>query len=331
MMALQFTSASLAACGAVTITNPFDMLKTRRQLLNELNRAPPAGAAPPVGGPPRLSLAAIWRVEGLSGLQRGLTAAYFYQILMNGTRFMVYEPVRHSLAGLFAGMPALVLSSTSSSPPASLPPQRRAESHGANVLAGAFAGAAGAAIGSPFNLIKSRLQSYSPHFATGHQHQYGGRITTAVASIARGEGLLGLYRGVSASIWRTTVGSAFQLASYDACKAHLAALCGGSGETPSAALAVHTASAMVSGVVACLVMNPFDVVMVRLYNQSSQQALYSGPFNCAYKTVRAEGLLALWKGLVPHYLRVGPHTVIVLVLLEQIRAALRPLFVGGRA
>jgi solute carrier family 25 protein 34/35 len=287
LMGLQFTSGSLAACGAVTVTNPFDMLKTRRQLNNELGLAGSRG---------KINLSLVFQKEGLAGLQRGLVPAYIYQILMNGTRFMVYEPTR------------LFLKSTSLTSSTLL----------CNASAGAIAGGIAALIGTPFNLIKTRLQSYSPHFSTGYQHGYTG-VLPAIKSIYASEGLRGFYRGVSASMLRTTAGSAAQLSSYDWCKAHLVSAGYDDG------MGVYLTSAMTSGVIACLVMNPFDVVMTRLYNQKAG-TLYSGVINCATKTIQMEGLGALWRGLVPHFIRIGPHTVLTLVLLEQVRNVLRPAF-----
>lgn len=303
LMALQFVSGSLAACGAVTVTNPFDMLKTRRQLLNELNRSvgPLHGATSALSPPPgHLTMRLVWQAEGVRGLQRGLPPAYVYQVLMNGTRFMVYEPLRQWLLAA-TGLPGHSLL--------------------CNASAGAMAGGLAALIGSPFNLIKTRLQSFSPTLPTGYQHGYGG-IGEAMRRIFRSEGLAGFYRGVGASVSRTTAGSAAQLAAYDWLKPAVAQA---SHWSPSS-LPVHCVAAMGSGVLACLVMNPFDVVMTRLYNQRAAGALYAGLLDCAQKTVAAEGLGALWKGLVPHFVRIGPHTVLTLVLLEQVRALLRPLF-----
>lgn len=335
LMALQFVSGSLAACGAVTITNPFDMLKTRRQLLNELKRAiicpptvgasplmtsrmsanmtgvrgemspftslaPPSCSPPPSAPPGRLTMRLIWQAEGLRGLQKGLLPAYIYQVLMNGTRFMVYEPLRQWFLSL-----------------TSLPNHSLL----CNASAGAMAGGMAALIGSPFNLIKTRLQSFSATLPTGYQHGYGG-VGEAMRQIFRGEGLAGFYRGVGASVSRTTAGSAAQLAAYDWFKPAVARATNWS----SSSLPVHCVAAMGSGVLACVVMNPFDVVMTRLYNQQAAGALYSGLLDCAQKTVAAEGLSALWKGLAPHFVRVGPHTMLTFMLLEQVRSLLRPLF-----
>jgi len=50
-----------------------------------------------------------------------------------------------------------------------------------------------------------------------------------------------------------------------------------------------------------------DTVMSRMYNQSGN--LYTGAFDCLMKTVRTEGLLAIYKGYFAHLARILPHTV----------------------
>ena len=81
-------------------------------------------------------------------------------------------------------------------------------------------GAIGALIGSPFFLVKCRIQAYSPvaHAQVGVQHAYSG-LVDAFRSIVRAEGTRGLLRGVEGGIPRVMAGSASQLASYDASKA----------------------------------------------------------------------------------------------------------------
>lgn len=44
-----------------------------------------------------------------------------------------------------------------------------------------------------------------------------------------------------------------------------------------------------------------------MYNQTGN--LYKGVFDCLYKTVTTEGLLAIYKGYFAHLARILPHTV----------------------
>jgi len=40
--------------------------------------------------------------------------------------------------------------------------------------------------------------------------------------------------------------------------------------------------------------------------------------DCFVKTVRREGVLSLWKGFTPYFLRLGPHTILTFIALEQL-------------
>ena len=37
--------------------------------------------------------------------------------------------------------------------------------------------------------------------------------------------------------------------------------------------------------------------------------------------VAKEGVLALWKGFLPYFSRLGPHTVLTFIFMEQLNAA----------
>jgi len=38
------------------------------------------------------------------------------------------------------------------------------------------------------------------------------------------------------------------------------------------------------------------------------------------KLIRKEGFFSLWKGFTPYYARLGPHTVLTFIFLEQFRS-----------
>lgn len=52
-----------------------------------------------------------------------------------------------------------------------------------------------------------------------------------------------------------------------------------------------------------------------MYNQTGN--LYRGIFDCLIKTVKTEGLLAIYKGYFAHLARILPHTILTLTLAEQ--------------
>lgn len=61
--------------------------------------------------------------------------------------------------------------------------------------------------------------------------------------------------------------------------------------------------------------------MSRMYNQNGN--LYAGVFDCFAKTVKTEGILAIYKGFLPHLARILPHTILTLSLAEQTNKLMR--------
>lgn len=56
-----------------------------------------------------------------------------------------------------------------------------------------------------------------------------------------------------------------------------------------------------------------------MYNQTGN--LYKGVFDCLYKTVKTEGLLAIYKGYFAHLARILPHTVWLHQDMTMLRAS----------
>ncbi|KAJ2512418.1 Mitochondrial oxaloacetate carrier protein [Coemansia sp. RSA 1939] len=299
-------AGSMASCGAVTFTNPFEVVKTRLQLQGELARASPG-----MTRPYHNVAQAFWVIgknEGIRGLQKGLGPGYMYQIMLNGTRLGFYEPTKNVMYQVFAGRPSDAAGKQV------LP---------LNVAAGGLCGMAGAALGSPFFLVKTRMQSASKFAAVGYQHNYTSAVD-GLRKIWREGGVRGLYRGMDAAMMRAGSGSAVQLATYDHCKGYIARNLAHRGLDGNSVL-THFLASMVTGFFVCTVMNPFDVVSTRMYNQKAASAghggvLYKNPLQCFYKTVSTEGVFSLYKGFLAHYLRLGPHTILMFVFVEQIKA-----------
>ncbi|EKV10656.1 Mitochondrial oxaloacetate transporter (Oac), putative [Penicillium digitatum PHI26] len=238
----------------------------------------------------------ILQNEGPRGLFRGIGSAYIYQVLLNGCRLGFYEPIRSNLTSAIYSDP-------------------KVQSLAANVVAGAASGVIGAAAGSPFFLVKTRLQSYSPFLPVGTQHKYKNSFD-GLSKIYKGEGIKGIYRGVGAAMIRTSFGSAVQLPTYFFAKRRLTRHLG-MEEGP----ALHLASSATSGFVVCCFMHPPDTIMARMYNQTGN--LYGGVFDCLLKTIRTEGPLAIYKGFFAHLARILPHTILTLSLAEQTNKLMR--------
>ncbi|KAG7290244.1 hypothetical protein NEMBOFW57_000242 [Staphylotrichum longicolle] len=290
-----FIAGGIAACGAVTATHPFETVKIRMQLQGELQDK---GHQPHHYRGPIHGVSVIVRNEGIRGIYRGIGCAYIYQVLLNGCRLGFYEPMRETLARFIFK-------------------DGKTQSLGINMFCGAASGIMGAAAGSPFFLVKTRLQSFSPFRPVGTQHQYR-NAWDGLSQIYRGEGVRGLYRGVGAAMIRTGFGSSVQLPTYFFAKRRLMKHLGMEEGAP-----LHLASSTASGFVVCVVMHPPDTVMSRMYNQNGN--LYAGAFDCLAKTVRTEGFFAIYKGFLPHLTRILPHTILTLTLAEQTNKLMKKL------
>lgn len=119
-----------------------------------------------------------------------------------------------------------------------------------NIVSGALSGIAGAIAGSPFFLFKTRLQSYSPAFPVGTQHNYKNFLEAARTIYGR-EGPLGLYRGVGSAVIRTGAGSSVQLPTYFLAKRQIEKY-----NLLEEGPLKHVAASAVSGLCVCIVMHP---------------------------------------------------------------------------
>lgn len=238
-------------------------------------------------------------------------AQYIYQVILNGCRLGFYEPLRSKITR-------------------SVYKDDSVQSIGINLFSGASSGALGAILGSPFFLVKTRLQSYSPFLPVGTQHTYR-NSADGLSQIYKSEGVKGLWRGVGSAVIRTSFGSSVQLPTYFLAKRRLVKHLG-----MAEGLSLHLASSTISGFVVCCFMHPpgrlgvlamtqtltlLDTVMSRMYNQTGN--LYKGPLDCIYKTIRTEGVLAIYKGFFAHLARIWPHTILTLTFAEQTNKIMR--------
>lgn len=71
---------------------------------------------------------------------------------------------------------------------------------------------------------------------------------------------------------------------------------------------------------------PVDIAKTRIQNSKSVGSQkQAGPVQVVIGIIKNEGIFALWKGFMPYYFRIGPHTVLTFIFLEQFNAAYRRL------
>jgi len=282
------------------IMNPVEVVKTRLQLQGELaNSGAPKKYRGMVHG-----IIQIARDEGIAGLYKGLTPALMREGVYASIRFGCYEPLKVVL-----GEDATV---------GGLPLYKK-------IIAGAIAGGIGAAIATPTDVVKVQMQAEGAVAVPRYKN-----TADAFGTIWRKEGLQGLYRGILPTTQRACVISAAMLPSYDHTKHFLLQ----KGWVREDNVLSHIISGMTAGFVMASVTSPVDVVKTRVMNQKPivkeggiVEMPYKGSLDCFAKTLRAEGPFGFYKGFIPNFMRLGPHTIMAFISFEQLRklAGIKPV------
>ncbi|KAG0216217.1 hypothetical protein BGX33_000315 [Mortierella sp. NVP41] len=314
----------LGCMTAVVFTHPVDVIKTRLQLQGEAiaviapssttSTAAAISSMKPstttVTTTPTKTLRLfpllrqIIRTEGPQVFMRGLAPAVLRESVYSTIRVGSYDFFK----GIYSGMGAAGL--------------RGGEETTTTVklLSGLTSGMIGSAIANPTDLIKVRLQAFWP----SGKPRYAS-IADACRSIYVEEGIPGLYRGVVPTAARAMVVTASQLASYDTTKHWLLKLRDTQGQARfHEGYMTHFCASTVAGLVCSISTSPIDTVKVRYMNQQfnaqGKGHLYRSAIDCAIKTVQREGPLALYKGFLMCWLRLGPHTMLSLMIFEKLRS-----------
>ena len=283
----EYILGGLATSTACLFTNPLDVVKTRFQLQGELKNR---GAYEIKYRNIFDAFIKISRLEGIKGLQKGLIPALTFQIVMNSTRLGTYQTILNTGA--------------------------TGDEKGKQVFwklgaAGAFSGCCGALVGTPFFLIKVQMQSAAdPSIAVGHQHKHSGLIQ-GLKTAYHSPG--GLFQGLSSALARTTVGSATQLATFTTLKQIINSL-----DVIKSDFGVVCCASLCSSVAVTFTMTPFDVVSTRMFNQQ-HGLLYRSWWDCIGKIYKHEGIYGFYKGTFAHFFRIGPHTIMTLVIWDRYR------------
>jgi len=299
-LTVKFVFGGLSGCAAACVTNPVDVVKTRLQLQGEL--AAKSYATERYHGffDGTLKLA---KEEGIVGLNRGLGASLL--------REAIYSTIRLGLYDVFK----VVLGEKD---PKSTPFWKK-------LLAGATSGAIGAAISTPTDLVKVRMQAQGiPGNPTAFAYR---NVFTGLYSIYHKEGIRGLYKGVWPNTERAAILTATQLASYD----HIKQTILKTKLIEHDGLILHFTASIGAGFVCALSTSPVDVIKTRLMNQpvdaNGKGKLYDNSFHCLVQIIKTEGPQGLFKGFIPNWMRLGPHTIVCFIVYEQLRriGGLKPM------
>lgn len=152
------------------------------------------------------------------------------------------------------------------------------------ISAGAISGLAEVMLTYPFDMVKTRHQL--------NTSSSNGVLKTLIDLYKEG-GIPRWYRGIAAEFIGVVPKSSGMYASYEMVRKFVAVDCK-YGDTSS----VATLAGLASGVPEAIIVTPTQVVKIRL-QAKEHLGRYTGSVDCAMKTLRSEGVSALYIGLEP--------------------------------
>ena len=83
---------------------------------------------------------------------------------------------------------------------------------------------------------------------------------------------------------------------------------------------ITIAASGVAGFFASFFGLPFDFLKTRMQRGGSQ---YKGVLDCAMQAYRKEGPLRFYRGFWTYFFRIAPHTIITLIVADNVTASLK--------
>ncbi|XP_077326820.1 mitochondrial 2-oxoglutarate/malate carrier protein [Lithobates pipiens] len=292
---IKFLFGGLAGMGATVFVQPLDLVKNRMQLSGE-------GAKTKEYKTSFHAVGSILKKEGVRGIYTGLSAGLLRQATYTTTRLGIYTILFEKLTKADGTPPNFFM----------------------KAAIGMTAGATGAFVGTPAEVALIRMTAdgrLPPDQRRGYSN-----VFNALVRMSKEEGITTLWRGCVPTMARAIVVNAAQLASYSQSKQFLL----DSGYFRDDIL-LHFCSSMISGLVTTAASMPVDIAKTRIQNMRmiDGKPEYRNGLDVLMKVVRYEGFFSLWKGFTPYYARLGPHTVLTFIFLEQMNKYYKQFFLSG--
>lgn len=313
-----YVTSVIAAIAGETTAYPFDVCKTRMHIQGEIADKASMKEIPKYRGMFGTAYG-IAREEGILKLYGGLTAMMLRHATFTGLKMFFYDNMREKFVYI----------------------DKDGNAHwtfGRSCICGMTAGALANFISSPVDLIKIQMQMDGLRVLRGKPRRIKNIFQAFHRIYSRG-GIPGLWKGTGINATRAalvTLGKFCLLgwlrwiilslplpllgdtSAYDLSKRQLMVLL----NQPDNRL-IQFMGAMIAGFTSAVLSTPADVVKSRVMNQPTDEKgrglHYKGTFDCFYKLFREEGFLAMYKGFMPYWLRVGPWAMVFWTVFEQIR------------
>ncbi|XP_055385250.1 mitochondrial dicarboxylate carrier isoform X2 [Condylostylus longicornis] len=224
----------------------------------------------------------VVREQGVFSLYSGISASILRQMTYSLTRFGMYEVGKEFIP---------------------------TDTFGGKLLLAGISGLAGGFVGTPADMVNVRMQNdvkLPKEQRRNYKHALDGLIR-----VHREEGFKRLFSGATTATIRGVLMTVGQIAFYDQTKELLLSTVYFDDN-----LTTHFTASFCAGSMATGLTQPIDVLKTRAMNAKPGQ--YNGLMDIVRHTAK-EGPLAFFKGFIPAFLRLGPHTIITFIFLEQLR------------
>ncbi|XP_040195522.1 mitochondrial uncoupling protein 2-like [Rana temporaria] len=284
---VKFFGAGTAACIADLVTFPLDTAKVRLQIQGECFAEPSVRVAHYKGM--MGTITTMVKMEGPASLYNGLVAGLQRQMTFASIRIGMYDSVKQFYC-------------------------RQSENSGVacRLLAGSTTGALAVTFAQPTDVVKVRFQAHIK--VIDGSKRYNGTMD-AYKTIAKEEGVRGLWKGTMPNITRNAIVNCAELVTYDLIKESIL-----NNQLMTDNLPCHFVAAFGAGFCTTVVASPVDVVKTRYMNSTAGQ--YKNAINCAFTMAVREGSAAFYKGFMPAFLRLGSWNIVMFVSYEQLKRAM---------
>ncbi|XP_037956608.1 mitochondrial dicarboxylate carrier-like [Teleopsis dalmanni] len=224
----------------------------------------------------------VYNSHGMLAFYNGISASLTRQLTYTTIRIGIYE----------VGKPHINLQNFSS-----------------KIGLAAIAGAMGGFIGVPTDMVNIRMQ-HDMKLPVDKRRNYN-HVFDGMLRIYKEEGLSRLFTGSSLAIVRAMVMTIGQLAVYDQAKIFLL-----SSTNLREGVPLHFLSSVTAATAATTLTQPIDLVKTRAMN--AKPGDYESLSHIA-AGIGKLGPYGFFKGFLPAFVRVGPHTILMFLIMEQLR------------
>jgi len=289
--AIQLTAGGSAGCVEVLLMHPLDLIKTRFQLQGN---AVPGDPGHYTGV--RDCFGKMYRQEGIRSFWKGILPPVLVETPKRAWKFFTFEQFQKVFRFGSDKSTALTYS-----------------------LAGLGAGVTEAIMVNPFEVVKVRLQSNRAIQSEAPSTWSVARQLVAEDGLARG--LLG--KGITATMARNGYFNMVYFGFYHTVKNWLPV-----NQDSRLEFLRKVLIGLTAGTLGCCVNIPFDVAKSRIQGPQPVpgEVKYRGTARAIATVYREEGFLALYKGIVPKIMRLGPGGAIMLLVYESMHDYLTARF-----